>query len=45
MNTNSTDLKKNIGFFAALSLVMGSVIGSGVFFKQAQQVWLCLYGS
>ena len=33
MNTNSTDLKKNIGFFAALSLVMGSVIGSGVFFK------------
>ena len=32
MNTNSTDLKKNIGF-AALSLVMGSVIGSGVFLK------------
>lgn len=26
-------LKKNIGFFAALSLVMGSVIGAGVFFK------------
>ncbi|UAS26680.1 amino acid permease [Staphylococcus pseudintermedius] len=32
MSTN-TSLKKNIGFFASLSLVMGSVIGAGVFFK------------
>ncbi|EHJ08045.1 APC family permease [Staphylococcus simiae] len=30
---NDTELKKSIGFFAALSLVMGTVIGSGVFFK------------
>ncbi|MBI5975031.1 APC family permease [Staphylococcus canis] len=29
----NTDLKRNLGFFAALSIVMGSVIGSGVFFK------------
>ena len=28
-----TTLKRNIGFFSALSLVMGSVIGAGVFFK------------
>ncbi len=32
MNSDKA-LKKNIGFFAALSLVMGSVIGAGVFFK------------
>lgn len=31
--SNDKGLKKNIGFFAALSLVMGSVIGAGVFFK------------
>lgn len=27
------ELKKNIGFFPALALVMGTIIGSGVFFK------------
>lgn len=31
--SNDKGLNKNIGFFAALSLVMGSVIGAGVFFK------------
>ncbi|KAA1037596.1 amino acid permease [Macrococcus equipercicus] len=30
---NSSELKKSIGFFPALALVMGTVIGSGVFFK------------
>lgn len=30
---SSQELKKNIGFFPALALVMGTVIGSGVFFK------------
>ncbi|MGV0169038.1 APC family permease [Furfurilactobacillus sp. WILCCON 0119] len=33
-NTN-TGLKKTIGFFPALSTVMGTVIGTGVFFKAA----------
>lgn len=30
-----TQLKKSIGFFSALSTVMGTVIGAGVFFKAA----------
>ncbi len=30
-----TELKKDIGLFPALALVMGTVIGSGVFFKVA----------
>lgn len=32
MNSNK-ELKKNIGIFTAISLVVGSVIGAGVFFK------------
>lgn len=32
---NSGGMKKSIGFFAALSTVMGTVIGTGVFFKAA----------
>lgn len=28
-----TELKRNVGFFPALSVVMGTVIGAGVFFK------------
>ena len=35
MGEGTTDLKKNIGFVAALSTVMGTVIGAGVFFKAA----------
>ncbi len=35
MNDNSTSLKKTIGFFPALATVMGTVIGTGVFFKAA----------
>ncbi|TDM02479.1 APC family permease [Macrococcus carouselicus] len=31
--SEKTELKKSIGFFPALALVMGTVIGSGVFFK------------
>ncbi len=31
--SNSKELKKSIGFFTALSTVIGIVIGSGVFFK------------
>ncbi|GGB06806.1 amino acid permease [Macrococcus hajekii] len=31
----NTELKKDIGLFPALALVMGTVIGSGVFFKVA----------
>lgn len=31
--SNSKELKKSIGFFAALSTVIGIVIGSGIFFK------------
>ncbi|PPJ94631.1 amino acid permease, partial [Staphylococcus aureus] len=30
---NQNIIQKNIGFFPALALVMGTVIGSGVFFK------------
>lgn len=30
---NSTELKKELSFFTALTIVMGTVIGSGVFFK------------
>lgn len=32
-NESSSGLKRNISFFAALTIVMGTVIGSGVFFK------------
>lgn len=35
MEKETTNLKKNIGFVAALSTVMGTVIGAGVFFKAA----------
>lgn len=28
-------LKRNIGFGSALSIVIGTIIGSGIFFKQA----------
>lgn len=35
MSTN-TSLKKTSAFFASLSLVMGSVIGAGVFFKASR---------
>ena len=30
---NNTKLKKNLGVTAAMSLVVGCVIGAGVFFK------------
>lgn len=30
-NESSSGLKRNISFFAALTIVMGTVIGSGVF--------------
>ncbi len=33
MQIENASLKRNLGFFSALSIVMGSVIGSGVFFK------------
>ncbi|WP_101773587.1 APC family permease [Peptostreptococcus faecalis] len=33
MSNNSKGLEKNLGFFSALTLVIGLVIGSGVFFK------------
>ncbi len=33
MKNNSKCLEKNLGFFSALTLVVGLVIGSGVFFK------------
>lgn len=32
-NESSSGLKRSISFFAALTIVMGTVIGSGVFFK------------
>lgn len=32
------DLKNDIGFFGALSIVVGTVIGAGVFFKIAAMV-------
>lgn len=32
MNSNK-ELKKNMGVFTAISVVIGSVIGAGVFFK------------
>ena len=28
-------LKRSIGFWSALSIVIGTIIGSGIFFKQA----------
>lgn len=31
--SNGKELQKNIGFFSAFAIVMGTVIGSGVFFK------------
>lgn len=33
MNNNNQGLEKNLGLFSALTLVIGLVIGSGVFFK------------
>lgn len=32
------DLKNDVGFFGALSIVVGTVIGAGVFFKIAAMV-------
>lgn len=32
---NKVELKRTMGFFTALSTVMGTVIGAGVFFKAA----------
>ncbi len=32
------ELKKSLGFFSGLSLVIGAVIGSGIFFKQADVI-------
>ncbi|RIP14642.1 amino acid permease, partial [Staphylococcus gallinarum] len=31
--SNQNELKRNLGFFSAISIVMGTVIGAGVFFK------------
>lgn len=31
--SNGKELQKHIGFFSAFAIVMGTVIGSGVFFK------------
>ena len=28
-------LKRSLGFFSAISIVIGTIIGSGIFFKQA----------
>lgn len=35
LGKNKTELKRTMGFFTALSTVMGTVIGAGVFFKAA----------
>lgn len=35
MNKTNNELKRSIGFGAALSIVVGTIIGSGIFFKQA----------
>ncbi len=36
MIENEKQLKRNFGFFGTLSLVIGTVIGSGIFFKQGR---------
>lgn len=36
MIENEQQLKRNFGFFGTLSLVIGTVIGSGIFFKQGR---------
>ena len=35
LGENRSELKRTMGFFTALSMVMGTVIGAGVFFKAA----------
>lgn len=49
MSTNTSTLAKTIGFWAATSIIVGSMIGSGVFMKPASMagqlgspVWLAL---
>jgi APA family basic amino acid/polyamine antiporter len=49
MQNNTTGLKRRIGFWAAVSIIVGSIIGSGVFMKPATMaaqvhspVWLAL---
>ena len=35
MNTQpKEDLKRSLGFWSAISIVVGTIIGSGIFFKQ-----------
>lgn len=35
MNQQPTDeLKRSLGFWSAISIVIGTIIGSGIFFKQ-----------
>ncbi|KOR13109.1 amino acid permease [Staphylococcus carnosus] len=36
--SNQNELKRNLGFFSAISIVMGTVIGAGVFFKVSSVV-------
>lgn len=35
MNQQQDHLKRSLGFFSAISIVIGTIIGSGIFFKQA----------
>ena len=33
-NQPKEDLKRSLGFWSAISIVVGTIIGSGIFFKQ-----------
>ncbi|MDE7056785.1 MAG: amino acid permease [Lactobacillus sp.] len=35
MEQNQNELKRSLGFWSAISIVVGTIIGSGIFFKQA----------
>lgn len=35
MDKTNNELKRSLGFWSALSIVIGTIIGSGIFFKQA----------
>ena len=34
-NKNHVQLQRSLGLYSALSLVIGTIIGSGIFFKQS----------
>ena len=50
-NKNHVQLQRSLGLYSALSLVIGTIIGSGIFFKQSSillmpilQPWQSLHG-